>query len=205
MKLPLFLLNSLLPSIERAINPMLLSDPVNRAHLQTLAGKRLRFLCTEPELSLTIDVNPEGLHLFSDHSARQQADLTLSGDMAQWRAQLNAEPNKMAVAIDGDVQLAAKLLQLIEDLHIDWGALLEPKVGRTASQLFQLSAERIQHQGQVFLSSLKRNLSDFLLYESQLTVSQSEAKAFYQDVDSLRQSADRLEAKIKHFAKTQGK
>lgn len=196
MKLKLFLLNNFLAVAEKALNPVLKSDPVNLAHLKGLENKRLQLICTEPEFNVTADFSAQSIRLFSDPTAPQNPDILLKGDKQQWLEQMQGDDNQMSVEVQGDVQLAAKLHAFMSEATIDFGALVEPLLGKTIAGFFSHGANEVVSTAKTVQASLKRNLADFLKYESDLTVSPEQADHFYNEVDELRNSTDRLEARL---------
>ncbi len=197
-------LNPFIWLIEKTLNPLITSDTHTAYLAKQLANKRIAFICQDPNLILQVDINHQGkLRLFSDTQDQAQ-DLTLSGSLQQWIKQANAvEQNHLIVDIEGDVQLAAKLHQLMQTFDIDWGALLEPYIGSSFSQLSHLGLKGIHQQTIKFIQNIKRSSTEYLHYESDISVSANEAEYFYTQVDELNQRIDRLSARLQRLTTSQ--
>lgn len=189
-------LNPIVWFVEKTLNPLLQSEQKNRHLIDQLKGKRIAFRCTDPELIMVMDITQNGeLHLFSDKET-PAIDLELSGTRQQWITQATSvNETQLLVTMKGDVQIAAKLHELLQSFDIDWGALFEPYVGSQVSQVTHMLLKGFHKQSVRFLNTLKQSSKEYIQHEGDISVSPNEAEYFYSQVDTLNAKAERLLAR----------
>lgn len=189
-------LNPLVWFVEKTLNPLLQSEQKNRHLIEQLKGKRIVFSCIDPELNLVMDITHDGkAHLFSDPEVTN-FDLELSGTKQQWITQaISVNESQLLVNMKGDVQIAAKLHELVQSFDIDWGALLEPYVGNQASQISHMLLKGVHKQSARFLKTLTQSSKEYIQHEADVSVSANEAEYFYSQIDNLNAKAERLLAR----------
>ncbi len=109
------------------------------------------------------------------------------------------EAANQGLRIEGDTAIAEALQNLFFSLNIDWEQWLSNYLGDTvAYQLTDgLSAARNKTQG--LLSAASEKTRDYLQSEGKYMPTPTETSTFLNDVDKLRASIDRLEARIKNL------
>ena len=202
-----------LAAIETAINAWLKLDDEALPRFSELEGKIIRFHVAGLELNLYFMPSASGIQVMGNYPLTvDQSDGSEDEETAEVDATIHGSPialiklstSKNAgatlldsdVEIDGDMRVAEKFSEILREVDIDWEELLSKLVGdifayrtgeavRTASGWLKDSAEAI-----------KLNTGEYISEESGLSPADAEVKAFMDDVDEIRMSIDRLEARI---------
>lgn len=184
--------------LQALLNRQVASSPRAAALVSQLAGKRVTVVAryTPWRLQLTSD----GQQLQLAREANGAADAVIAGTPLSLAALAGNDPQAVIrrgdVRIDGDVEVAGQFREL--------GALLYPDVEEELSRLIgdvpahHLGA--VARQGFAWLRQTlhtgTHNVAEYLAHESRDLVPRAEAEAFLRGVDSLRESADRLQARV---------
>ena len=186
-------------ALEIALNRLLALDPDTQADLAKLDGRRISLALEAPPLALEISVKQGKLEVGPAQS--EEADLgiraTLSGALSQlpFLRAANAAPVGK-VRINGDAELARTLQQLAKGFDPDWdkpfadafGSILGPQIARVLREAFQ--------SGTTLAKKFARDAADFVTEESRDVLGKAELAAFNDDVDHLRDDAERLIARV---------
>ena len=187
-------------ALAAALNRLLALDPDTRAALAKLDGRRIELALEAPALSLSITVTGDRLEVGPpDGSSEPDLGLraTLGGLLSQLpfaRAANSVPVGKLR--IHGDAELARTLQQLAQHFDPDWdqpfnevfGRILGPQVGRGLRDGLRNSRRVAEN--------LARDAADFLTEESRDVVGKAELAAFNDDVDALRDRAERVVARV---------
>ena len=185
-------------ALELALERLLALDPDTAARLAALEGKRIELALESPPLALSVTVR-EGKPRIGPPEQALEADLGLRANLGGLVAQLplprlrNAPAAKLR--INGDAELARTLQGLAKGFDPDWdqpfvdafGQLLGPQVARALREGLRA--------GGGIAKNLARDAADYLSEESRDAVGRAELSAFLDDVDALRDRAERLLAR----------
>ncbi len=191
-------------SIETAFNQYISLDQNALYRFEDMEGKVIEIKFKGLNESLFLFPGMDGIMVMSDFDA--QADTTLCGTPIAL-ARLSLSENAAAVlilgevTISGDTRLGRQFKKILSQLDIDWeeqlsrytGDLVAHQVGnvvRDFSKWFSRSKD-----------SMFMDVGEYLQEESHLTPARAEIDRFTNQVDSLRSATDRLQARIKNFAK----
>jgi ubiquinone biosynthesis protein UbiJ len=189
-------------ALEIALNRLLALDADTQADLSKLEGRRISLALEAPALALEISVDRQQLKVGPAQS--EEADLgiraTLSGALSQLpflRASNAAPVGK--VRINGDAELARTLQQLLKGFDPDWdkpfadvfGSIVGPQIARIIREAFQT--------GTTLAKKFARDAADFVTEESRDVLGKAELAAFNDDVDHLRDDAERLIARVERL------
>ncbi|WP_051559926.1 ubiquinone biosynthesis accessory factor UbiJ [Marinobacterium jannaschii] len=190
---------TLLTLAEQGCNQLLQQDQATLNQLQSLQGKVIAIEIDNPVFHLCLIPHNEGLQIQQDYAG--DADVTLSGSPADF-LRLLSSPDKAdamfgkGIQIRGDSALATRFQNILSSAHIDWEEKLGDLIGDLpAHQL----AELLRWKGSSYkqaASSLMMNFEEYLKEESGLIPARPEVEGFLEQVDQLRDGADRLEARI---------
>jgi len=127
-------------------------------------------------------------------------DLTLSGaPLALLRLIQGGGGFEADVRVSGDIQLASQLQAILHDLDIDWEEGLSRVIGDTAAH----EAGNLWRGGTGYMGNLLHtlglDLEEYLKEELRLLPQRFEVDEFVQAVDTLRDDADRLEARLRRL------
>ncbi len=194
---------ALLAGVERGLNRLLRLDGAALARLQRLAGRLIEIDCASPATRLFILPDGEGLRLALHWEG--EADVRLRAPAASL-ARLALARDKSAVlhgpevSIDGDTQLLLDFTAILQDLDLDWEHELAGWLGPLGSgllgPLLRAPARWARHSA----GSLEQTVAEYLREETHALVGQAEADARFSELDQLKLSLSRLEARIERLA-----
>jgi ubiquinone biosynthesis accessory factor UbiJ len=186
-------------ALEQALNALVQLDPDTQAALHTLNAKRIALSLEAPALALEISVQ-EGL-LRVGPALEEEADLgirsTLSGALSQLPFFRDSQrPLASKVRINGDAELAQRLQKLAKNFDPDWDKPFVSVFGIIIGTQIAKALREALKQGEVIAKKLARDSADFLTEESRDVISAAELNAFNDDVDALRDRAERIIARV---------
>lgn len=197
------LITGLLAGVELGLNRVLAMDSTALPRLARLSGRVIAVECTAPSLQLFILPSAAGLQLAAQWAG--EADCSLRAPAASL-VRLATSKNKTSilhspeVSLDGDSAALLELAGILQDLELDWEYELSRWLGPVGSQLLGGHLRsRVSWSSQA-LDSLRLNLADYLSEESRSLVGQREADARFAELDHLKLSLDRLDARIERLA-----
>ena len=187
-------------ALELALGRLLALDPEAGAKLAALEGKRIELALDAPPIAMSVTVR-EGKPRIGPPEQQVEADLGLRANLAGLFAQLPLPRTRAAAGaapkmrINGDAELAKTLQSLARDFDPDGeqpfvdtlGPILGPQVARTLREGLRA--------GRGVAKNLARDAADYLTEESRDAVGRAELSSFLDDVDALRDRADRLLAR----------
>lgn len=103
------------------------------------------------------------------------------------------------VDIRGDAEIAARYRELLALSRPDWEEELSRVVGDLPARRLSLAAQSAVSWLRKSARTTARNLAEYLQEESRDLVSAPELEEFVADVDTLRETADRVEARLRRI------
>jgi hypothetical protein len=103
---------------------------------------------------------------------------------------------RAAVQISGDAEIAARYRDLIELARPDWEEELSRLIGDLPARRLSLAAQAALSWARGFARTAGANVAEYLQEESRALVSKPEVEEFLANVDELRETADRVEARL---------
>jgi len=100
------------------------------------------------------------------------------------------------VHISGDAEIAARYRELLELARPDWEEELSRLIGDLPARRVSVAAQAALWWARGFVRSTQANIAEYLQEESRALVSRPEVQEFLGQVDVLRETADRVEARI---------
>ena len=191
-------------ALEQALNRVLALDPDTQAAIAKLDQRRIQLALEAPAIALEISVEANQLRVgpVQDSEADLGIRSTISGALSQlpfFRSSSAAPVGK--VRINGDAELARQLQALAKNFDPDWdkpfadafGVIIGPQIAKTLREAFK--------QGASFAKKFSQDGVDYLTEESRDVVSGAEQTAFNEDVDDLRDRAERILARFEKLEK----
>lgn len=185
-------------ALNKIINRYLQSDPRSSQLLKPLIGKAIRIIIDGINIKFTI--------IFDEHEIILNAlddgpvDATIQGlpfTLLRQACQRHATALLEGVVITGDATLVQAMQILFKTLDIDWEGLLARATGdmiaHRVSQAFKSIREWLSNTN----NNMRENVSEYLHEEIQCLVPAVLLQEFYRDVDELRDTVDRLEARLR--------
>lgn len=187
-------------ALEIAFDRLLSLDPKTRAALAKLEGKRVEVVVEAPPLALAITVRDGRLRV-GPADAANEPDLGLRATLGGLLAQLpfvrtGAGQPAGKLRINGDADLARTLQQLAQGFDPDWDKPFADTLGPVIGpQVARVLREGLRAGGKL-ARNLARDAAEYVTEESRDVVAKAELAAFHDDVDALRDRAERLAARI---------
>jgi len=196
-----------LASFEQLLNTLLKLDPAAGHRLRLFHGRTIAIHLRGIELTLYLVPEQTGqLQVLGSYESEPDcilsgspADLIRSGDEQNGPAQLFAG----RVSITGDTELAHRFGEILSNLDIDW-----------EEQLSHITGDILAHQaGRAFrgfsaylgqsADTTAVNLGEYITEEVRLLPHPAEVELFLEDVDLLRDDAERLQARLQRLKQRQ--
>ncbi|MCU7904861.1 MAG: SCP2 sterol-binding domain-containing protein [Candidatus Thiodiazotropha sp. (ex Epidulcina cf. delphinae)] len=189
-------------SFEQLLNQAIRLDPETPARLAPMHGRVIRLELLGLDISLHLIPGPAGIQLFSDYEG--QPDCILRGaplDLANMRGSRRSADRLFSgsVQIEGDTDLAQRFSEFLSGLDVDW-----------EEQLSRLTGDVIAHEignlvrtaigwGRALGDTAEQDLQEYLQEELRLLPGRFETAPFLNEVDRLRDDAERLDARIQRL------
>jgi ubiquinone biosynthesis protein UbiJ len=186
-------------AIEQGIQALLRLDPDTRDRLGRLEGKLIAVNVVQPNLEFVISVVDKRVNIIGQLDT--PADTSLTGTLSAFKSLSSGNDAlyKGEVKIEGDLHIGQELKEIVAKLDPDWEEFLSPMLGDTLVHQLAIASQSISSWLSRTRSSLEQNTSEYLQEEAELLAPNSEVHVFCLDVDAIRASADRLDARIKRL------
>lgn len=193
--------SALCASIETSINKLLQYDPALLTALEKFIGKRIR-IQSDDWLILVISIQAHGLQL----SLRDEdpCDSTIFGSISELIAVALAT-DKADGLMNGDLDLSGNsalvldLAKIVQQLDIDWEALISPVTGGILAHQIGKGFRSLVKWGRDSSQTLGTSSKEYLEDEIQLLVPKPLSEHFSQQVADLRLATDRAEARLQQI------
>lgn len=195
---------TLLASIETSLNAWLKLEGQTLPKFNNMQSKIICLHITGLDLKLYFLPDQNDIAVMENYAG--EPDTTIKGaPITLMRLGTSSNSGKTLLetdaSIEGNTQLGAEFSRILGEVDIDWENLLSQFVGDSVAyqtgQLVAGSAKWLKEQQQ----SLQSETTEYLTEEAQLTPAEAEINHYLDQVDELRMSVDRLEARINHYIK----
>ena len=193
-----------LASAEALIQKALKYDPASQQKLQRLAGRTLGIHVQQPDISVYVCFTEHGdVRLQSHFEGETHASLT--GELFAFiniatSSDKHAALMKSDLQIHGSSQLALSLADLMNDLDIDWEAMVTQVTGPIAAHILGKGVRGINGWLKQAGKKLLGDVTSYVRDEAQLAPDQWEAEEQFRQIHQLRMDTERLEARIQRLA-----
>src|SRR5690348_7395049 len=193
-------------ALERALNRVVALDPETCAALVKLDGRRIGVHLQGAELAFDLAVRNGALHVEPPHnaeaheSAQAKPDLRVTATpfsllaLAVPREGDSLPPGKVEIA--GDAELARRLEKLAREFAPD----MEAAFARTFGEVIGVAIARALRDARRWLHTRAQHAgadtADWLRDEARLVVPRGELDDFLDEVDTLRERTERLQARV---------
>lgn len=191
-------------TLEAALNRALSLDEETRAALRPLDGQRVAMRLEAPPLALQVQVARDRLEVgpVSEGEPDLSVRSTLGGLLSQLPGAIGLAPRRDSappagrLRIEGDAELARRLQKLAAGFDPDWQRPFAAVFGEVLGvQIAQALADALR-QARVVAASGAEVAAEYLTEESRDVVPRAELDAFHDEVDALRDDAERLAARV---------
>ena len=195
-------------ALEFALNRALALDEDTRAALRGLDGQRVALHLASPPLALQVEVAGEALRV-GPVDAAGEPDLGVRTTLAGLLGQLpmfrrDDAPPVGKLRIEGDAELARRLQQLAQRFDPDWQQPFVRMFGEVLGVQVAKAVAAGLKQAQVAGRNLAETAAEYVTEESRDVVPRAELDAFHDDVDALRDDAERLAARVSRLVRAGG-
>ena len=187
-------------ALEAALNRALALDPETRTALAPLDGRSVELAVESPPLELRISVAGERLQVGPVDAAREP-DLGVRATLGGLLSQLpifrrDDAPPVGRLRLSGDADLARRLQRLAERFDPDWQQPFAVVFGDVVGvQVANAVASGLRHARDAS-RDFAEVAAEYVTEESRDVVPRAELEAFHDAVDTLRDDAARLAARI---------
>lgn len=192
----------LLPQIEKGLNRYLALDPESYKRLGALEGKTITIYLKPLKSALQIRILEKALHLSEDEV--HPADIKITGTpLSLLSLALSADKKHRFfsddIVIEGNIEQGQQIIDLFDQLEIDWEEYLSQIVGDAPAYEVGRFAKIFFRWSKRAKETLLKNIDEYVHEEQPLFPPAEELQDFYNEVDELRMEIDRLEARIKNL------
>ncbi len=194
----------ILDSAEKMVNKLLSLDEETLDALATLEGDVVEIDVLNTDIRLFILPSARGLALKSKYE--DKADVSIKGTPAALLGMITAERVGAGnVEIIGNVGLAHKLQSTLKNMDIDWEEYLSQIIGDIAAHKVGNFVRDISQLAKASARTIGMDISEYLRYEKEALLDQSELDEFNHAVDKVRNDVERLQKRIERFGSLQKK
>lgn len=193
-------------ALQGALNRAVALDPDTRDALSALDGRRIELTLASPPLALQLRVEG-GQLVVGPVDATAEPDLAVRSTLGGLLSQLpflrrdDARPiGRMRVS--GDADLARRLQRLAERFDPDWQKPFASVFGDVIGVQIANALAGALRQARDTGGSLSESAAEFVTEESRDVIGRAELAAFNDDVDTLRDDAERLMARVARLQDT---
>jgi len=187
--------------LQAMVDRAVAGSPRARELLARLDGRRMRVVVRYTPWQVTLHADGDRLRLLRDDPTA--ADATLTGAPLNLAAMLREDPAEVIrrgeVSLQGDAEAGQRFQELTQLLRPDLEAGLANLIGDIPAYGIGSLVRKVLDYGRSSLATQARNAGEYLAHERRMLVPRAEARQFLEDVDALRDSTDRLAARIAHL------
>ena len=188
-----------LPLIEKIANAALKHDPNALTKLATIENQVIQVQCTDWRIIFHIIPTKSGL-LF-EKKPPTEPNTVIKSTLPNFLKLLSkgAETSSLfhyPVDISGSTRDLEVLRDVFANLDIDWEEALSQHVGDVIAHKLCFHANKAIDVKNKTKQKLGENITEYLHYEARALPTGDELEKFYQDIATLKNDIDRLEAKI---------
>jgi ubiquinone biosynthesis protein UbiJ len=192
-----------LNTLETAMNRYLQSDTQSLHRLQKMAGKSISIELFPLNLHFNCRFTAE--HVSLDMNEGEAAQTTIKGSPLQLLGALVDKNNRHQffaddLTIEGDAEFAQEVIALFDQVHIDWEEQTSRLIGDVPAYQLSKFLGGIRQWVNTTQASITEDVSDYLHEEATLFPAKEQLDEFFNDIDTLRMDADRLETRITNLA-----
>lgn len=192
-------------AVEAACNGALALDPEVRARLGALNDKVIAVELLGVNIRLYFLPHAHGVQVLSRYDG--EPDTLLRGaPLSLLRMALSDAPSDALFAggaeLHGDTATGQTFQDILRALHLDWEELLARVTGDALAHQAGRAARAVGAQARHTARTLEADVREYLIEEAGLLVDRHEVDSFLDAVDTLRDDADRLEARLRRLETT---
>lgn len=183
--------------LEKALRKYLQMDPDTLNHLGKLSGKVIKVTFTELDSSLFLLPDANGIRVRAVFDGLPDAEIKGSVFVLLYASTSeDAAELRNRIELSGDIELAQKFSQILQQRHVDWEEPLSKFIGDIGAHKVGNFVRGIKQWGQHAKDRLQENLSNYLTEELGMFPPREELEDFFYDIYELRNDVERFQAKL---------
>lgn len=192
--------NSLLSAINAGINHYLQMDPESSVRLAKLHGRTIAIECLPFGFIFHCVFSPQGVTVqTADESL--VAETYIRGTPWHMAGAMMTRENRHRffaedLVIEGDAELGQQVVNLFDELHIDWEEHCARVIGDVPAYHLGRFTKRAGSLLKDIGDSFRQNVSEYVHEEAEWLPAREALQDFFNDIDTLRMDVDRAEARI---------
>jgi ubiquinone biosynthesis protein UbiJ len=194
-------MNRLLSPFELILNKAIASDPETHQRLALFDDRSILLVITDLNTQIVITINNAQFKLNSTNADEIDANLTIKAT-AFSLLKLSRDPDSLFsndITINGDVQFAKQLQDLLDHFDFDWEAQIAKITGDTLAYPIAHGIRQFSSWLTSSHHSFRTNMAEYLTEEVRMLPVQFQVDDYSNDIDKLRADSDRIEARIKRL------
>lgn len=186
--------------VEVALNAAIEGSSAARADLARLDGKVIALELEGLPLKFWFLPQPGRLTVAADYHGTPDIEVRAPAVSLMGAALRGDEAPPKGMRVNGDAETAQVFSRLLKQADLDWEELLSRFTGDVAARQLGNLARGLKHWGRDAAERLGRDFAEYLQYESRDLPPRREVQGFLDQVDRLRDDAERLDARLKRAA-----
>jgi len=193
--------------LEALINKTLLLDPKATTQLKKLDGKHVKVEIRHlhSKFSLELSFYTTGLHISMPKQAVFDA-IVFGSPFAFLYLILTKDPHKasqMGLNMEGNIEVAQTVQALFMELDIDWEEALAKFTNDSFAHTLGQFVRSFKKRNQELFASFTNSVTDYLQEEKKILPSPNEVEAFYQEIESIRDQVERIDARLERLERVE--
>ena len=196
--------SALLFPVEKLVNGLIAQDSHVAGNLSRFHGKRVEVRTPHTGLNLLFDAGGIRLSTLDAEALGEPADVTVRGTAPQLFKLLTDSERPLAdreIRVEGDADLLLDLQRALDEIDVRWQDYLGPILGDILTGDLSSAVTDARDLARDAGGNIKRNLENFVQYESGVMPTPEEMGLFAARVDELRLRLDRLQARIGNLSR----
>lgn len=194
-----------LPTLSKAINAYLRLDPESAKRLQQLKGKVVTVELLPFHFIFQVIIENSKIALQAGEA--YEAETRITGTPLQMMGVVMNKDDRNQffaddIRMDGNAELGRQLVELFDELSIDWEEYLSHLVGDVPAYHASKIVRSIKSWFSRAEESFTSNINEYVHEEAGWFPPTEALDDFYNDIDALRMDVDRMEARINHLKDT---
>ena len=190
--------------LEAALNQYLALDPETPQRLQKLAGKIVKMELLGIGMVFYLVFTDQKIEIKFAEPATP--DTVIKGSpLSLLHMALTTENRKQFfaddVTMEGNLDLGQHVIDLFDQLDIDWEDYLSRWVGDVPAYQFARFSRGVKDFFSRTREIMTQNVNEYVHEEAELFPAREALHDFFQDIDTLRMDVDRLEARVEQLLK----
>jgi ubiquinone biosynthesis protein UbiJ len=104
--------------------------------------------------------------------------------------------------VEGDIKIAQQFAAIAQQLEIDWQSELAKHIGDIPTHQLLTLSNKITNKVKVSSKQIEADITEYIVHEKKLLVTNSQINSFNQSVREVKQQADSMAARIDNLMKS---